>query len=132
MVLVLTNNSFIAIFNVEHLTMEKNMAITTAQKNQIINWVNSSVYLNELIEHCYENVDTYCSMRDRGINVSWMLPLTSEPFVGSYLREIAKLPFVHSPSMNIYIAEEILKKYGSLLDKKMDERLKLNNIQTDF
>ena len=108
------------------------MAITTEQKTQIMNWVNSSVYLNELIDHCYENVDTYCSMRDRGINVSWMLPLKSEPFVRSYLREIAKLPFVHSPSMNFYIAAEILKKYGSLLDKKMNERLRENNIQTDF
>ena len=108
------------------------MEITTEQRKQIENWVNSSVYLNELIEYCYENVDTYCSMRDRGINLSWMLPLTSEPFVRSYLREIAKLPFVHSPSMNIYIAEEILNKYGSLLNKKMDERLRTNNIQTDF
>ena len=108
------------------------MAITTEQRKQIENWVNSSVYINELIEHCYENVDTYCRMRDIGINVSWMLPLNSETFVRSYLREIAKLPFVHSPSMNIYIAEEILKKYGSLLNKKMDERLRTNNIQTDF
>ena len=108
------------------------MAITSVQREQIVNWVNSSVYLNELIAHCVENVDSYCSMRDRGLNVSWMLPLKSETFIRSYLLEIAKLPFVHSPSMNIYIAEEILKKYGSLLDKKMDERLRTNNIQTDF
>lgn len=108
------------------------MAITQNKKTEITNWVNSSVYLNDLIAHCLENVDSYCSMRDRGENVSWMLPLTSEPFIRSYLREMAKIPFVHSPSMRIYIAEEILKKYGSLLDKKMDERLRTHNIQTDF
>lgn len=108
------------------------MAITQQQQTEITNWVNSSVYLNELIEHCLENVDLYCSMRDSGMNVSWMLPLKSEAFIRSYLREMAKIPFVHSPSMNIYIAEEILKKYGSFLDKKMNERLSLNNITTDF
>lgn len=107
------------------------MAITAEQKEQIINWVNSSVYLNELIAHCVENVDIYCSMRDRGVNVSWMLPLTAKMFVDNYLLT-AKLPFVHSPSMNIYIAEEILKKYGSLLDKKINEQLRTNNIHTDF
>lgn len=114
------------------------MAITTEQREQIINWVNSSVYLNELIAHCVENVDSYCSMRDRGLNVSWMLPLTSEPFIRSYLMEIAKPPLVHSmasrerAAMKIYIAKKILKKYGSLLDKKMDERLRTNNLKTDF
>lgn len=110
------------------------MAITTAQTTQIVNWVNSSNFnsvLDEIIEHCIECVDSYCGMKNRGEEVSWMLPLTAEVFVDSYLLT-AKLPFVHSPSMNRYIAAEILKKYGSLLDKKINEQLRINNIQTDF
>ena len=110
------------------------MAITTAQTTQIVKWVNSCNFnsvLNEIITHCVEGVDSYCGMRDRGENVSWMLPLTAKMFVDSYLLT-AKLPFVHSPSMNRYISAEILKKYGSLLDKKINEQLRTKNIQTDF
>ena len=110
------------------------MAITTAQTTQIVNWVNSSNFdtvLDEIIAHCVEGVNSYCGMRDRGENVSWMLPLTAKMFVDSYLLT-AKLPFIHSPSMNRYISAEILKKYGSLLDKKINEQLRTKNIQTDF
>ena len=110
------------------------MEITTNQRNQIINWVNSSDFntvLDEIMEHCCEGVDTFCAMRSRGVNVSWMLPLTAKMYVFDYLLT-AKLPFVHSSSMKTDVEAEILKKYGSLLDKKIDERLKLNNIQTDF
>lgn len=114
--------------------MEKTMAITTEQREQIVNWVNSSNFnsvLDEIIARCVEGVNSFCGVRDRGENVRWMLPLTAKMFVDDYLLT-AKLPFVHSPSMKIYIAEEILKKYGSLLDKKINEQLRTNNIQTDF
>lgn len=106
------------------------MAITTEQREQIVNWVNSSVYLNELIEHCVNGTDTYCSLLNKGAKLSKEF-IKASVLVDDYLLT-AKLPFVHSPSMNIYIAEEILKKYGSLLDKKINEQLRTNNIQTDF
>ena len=106
------------------------MAITPQQQTEITNWVNSSVYLNELIEHCVTSTDTYFSLVNRGTKLNKEY-IKSNVLVEDYLLT-AKLPFVHSPSMNIYIAEEILKKYGSLLDKKINERLNLNNITTDF
>lgn len=110
------------------------MAITQTQHETIINLVNSSDFqtaLNGIIAHCIECVNSYCAMRDRGEEVSWMLPHSSEVFVKSYLLT-AKLPFVRSPSMSKYITAEILKKYGSLLDKKINERLKMNSMKKDF
>ena len=106
------------------------MAITTEQREQIVNWVNSNVVRDEIIAHCVTSTDTYCSLVNRGVNLN-KNSIKAEVLVDDYLLT-AKIPFVHSPSMNRYISAEILKKYGSLLDKKINEQLRTNNIQTDF
>ena len=106
------------------------MAITTAQKKQIINWVNSNVVRDEIIAHCVTATDTYCSLVNKGVKLNKDY-IKSEVLVDDYLLT-AKLPFVHSPSMNRYISAEILNKYGSLLDKKINEQLRTNNLQNDF
>lgn len=108
------------------------MAITTAKRKQIINWVNSNDFntvLNEIIEACLFSTDVYFNLCSKGIDNKNLI--TSESIVFAYLLD-EKNPFVHSPSMNRYILKEILKKYGSLLDRKISEHLRIKNIQTDF
>lgn len=109
------------------------MAITTEQREQIINWVNSNDFntvLKEIIEHCVTSAEIYCLMNSRGDNLSKNY-IKTEALVNDFFLT-AKIPFVHSPSMTIYIADVVLKKYGSLLDKKIYEQLRISNIQTDF
>ncbi len=99
-------------------------------KLAIKNWVNSSgfsVILDEIITHCIEGIDAYCSMRDRGMEVSWMSPLNVESYIDSYMM-ITYFPIVLRKGMKA----EIMKKYGSLLHKKLEERLRTNNLHTDF
>lgn len=108
------------------------MAITTTQRKQIINWVNSNDFntvLNEIIEVCLFTTEVYFNLRSQGIDNKNLI--NSESIVDGYLSD-EKIPFVHSPSMNRYILKEILKKYGSLLDRKISEHLRIKNIQTDF
>ena len=108
------------------------MAITTEQREQIENWVNSDDFntvLNEIFEECLTATEVYFHLRSQGIDNKNLIK--SEAIVFGYLLT-AKLPFVHSPSMKRYISAEILKKYGSLLDKKINEQLRTKNIQTDF
>ena len=108
------------------------MAITTTQRKQIIKWVNSNDFntvLKEIIENGLFTTDVYFHLRSLGIDNKNLI--TSESIVFAYLLD-AKIPFVNSPSMNRYILKEILKKYGSLLDRKISEHLRIKNIQTDF
>ena len=114
------------------------MAITTAQRKQIINWVNSNDFnkhLKEIIYTCNLITGAHFILRSQGINNHLSSePVTPESIVAGYLVS-AKIPFVHSPSMKKYIIAEILKKYGSLLDRTIKERLcdlRIKNIQTDF
>lgn len=99
-------------------------------KLAIKNWVNSSgfnVMLDEIIAQCIEGIDTYCGMRDRGIPVSWMSPLNVELYIDSYMM-VTSFPIILRNSMKA----EIMKKYGSLLHKKLEERLRNNNLNNDF
>lgn len=100
-------------------------------KLAIKNWVNSSgfnVILDEIISFCNESIDTYCSMRDRGEYVSWMKSsLAPEIFVFQYLLT-TRFPTDLFKDMKA----EIMKRYGSLLHKKMEERLRTNNLRNDF
>ena len=120
------------------------MAITTEQKKQIINWINSNEFnpvLNEIIEDCLTSTDTYFHLVSQGINNKNLL--SAEAIVFGYLLTF-KIPFINRPTIKNdeeakkyaeakrYIAAEILKKYGSLLDKKINEKLRTHNIQTDF
>ena len=144
----LPNHSFIAIFNIEHLTMEnKTMTITTTQNNQIINWVNSNEFkpvLNEIIENCLDATDAYFMLRSKGmVNDFTKNFLNTESNVLGYVITL-KIPFIPRPSINNdaeakkyaeaknFLVKEIMKKYGSLLDKKINERFKLNKMKTDF
>lgn len=98
-------------------------------KLAIKNWVNSSgfnVMLNEITTQCIEHVDAYCSIRDRGWNVSWM-SLSPEIVIDSYFMT-TQFPL----DLRKYMKAEIIKKYGALLDKKMNERLRTNNLHNDF
>ena len=120
------------------------MAITTAQKNQIINWVNSNEFntvLNEIIEDCVLSANVYFHLRNQGIDNKNLI--TAEAIVFGYLLTF-KIPFINRPSSKndaeskkyyeekMFISSEILKKYGSLFYRKINEQLRTNSLQTDF
>ena len=99
-------------------------------KLAIKNWVNSSgfnVMLDEIIAHCIEGIDAYCGMRDRGFPLNFISPLNVEPYIDSYMM-VTSFPIVLRNGMKA----EIMKKYGSLLHKKLEERLRTNNLNNDF
>lgn len=122
----------------------KTMAITTSQKNQIINWVNSDEFkpvFNEIVEDCVTSANVYFHLRSMGIDNKNLI--TAEAIVFGYLLTF-KIPFINRPSSKndaeskkyaeakMFISSEILKKYGSLFDKIINEQLRINNLQTDF
>lgn len=98
-------------------------------KLAIKNWVNSrdfNVMLNEITTQCIEHVDAYCSLRDKAWNVSW-ISLSPEMVIDTYFMT-TRFPL----DLRKYMKAEIIKKYGALLDKKMKERLRTNNLHNDF
>lgn len=120
------------------------MAITTAQKKQITNWVNSNEFkpvLNEIIEECLTSTDAYFALRSRGIDNKHLLK--AEAIVFGYVLTL-KIPFLHRPSSKNdveakkyaeakkFLVDYIMKKYGSILEKNINERYKMNGIKTDF
>ena len=120
------------------------MTITTAQKNQIINWVNSNEFkpvLNEIIEDCLTSTDVYFHLVSQGINNKSLLK--AEAIVFGYVLTF-KIPFINKPSKKNdveakkyaeaknFLVKEIIKKYGSILEKNINERYKMNGIKTDF
>ena len=120
------------------------MAITTNQRKQIMNWFNSNEFepvLNEIIKACIFSTDVYFNLRSQGIDNRNLIK--AEDVVFGYVLTF-KLPFIQRPSskndaeskkyaeVKKFIVYEILKKYGSLLDKKINEKIRMNNIQTDF
>jgi tRNA A22 N-methylase len=122
----------------------KTMTITTAQKNQIINWVNSNEFkpvLNEIIEFCLTSTDTYFHLRKQGIDNKNLLK--AEAIVFGYILTY-KIPVLNRPSIKNdteakkyaeaknFLTKEIMKKYGSILEKNINERFKMNGIKKDF
>lgn len=101
-------------------------------KEEIKNWINSSdfnVVLEEITTECLNHIDTYCDMRERE-NVGWMSPINPEGVILHYFM-LNKKYNIHGNTL-IDIKEEIINKYGSLLRKKMEERLRTNNLHNDF
>ena len=123
------------------------MTITTAQKNQIINWVNSNEFkpvLNEIIEDCLISTDAYFTLRSHGVVNSFTKTfIKAEAIVLGYVITLT-VPFLPSPSIKNdaeakkyaeaknFLAKEIMKKYGSILEKNINERFKMNGIKNDF
>ena len=123
------------------------MTITTAQKNQIINWVNSNEFkpvLNEIIEDCLTSTDAYFTLRSNGmVNSFTKTFVNAETVVLGYVITL-NVPFIPRPSIKNdieakkyseaknFLVKEILKKYGSILQKNINERYKMNGIKNDF
>jgi hypothetical protein len=123
------------------------MTITTAQKNQIINWVNSNEFkpvLNEIIEDCLTSTDAYFTLRSKGmVNDFTKNLLKTESIVLGFVITL-NIPFLPKPSIKNdteakkyaeaknFLTKEIMKKYGSILEKNINERFKMNGIKKDF
>lgn len=120
------------------------MAITNEQKTTIINWVNSNEFkpvLDEIIKDCLDGTDAYFLLLKQGIDNRSLLK--AEGMVLGYMLT-CKIPGIQRPSIKNdveakkyheakkFAEEEILKKYGSLLEKNIKERYKMNGIKKDF
>ena len=116
------------------------MAITTNQRKQIMNWINSNEFepvLNEIIKECIFCAEVYFHLRSQGIDNRNLIE--AEGVVFGYVSTFIQRPSSKNNAeskkydeVKKFIVDKILNKYGSLLYRKINEHLKIKNLQTDF